>query len=348
MTTQEILTLTHELSTSLRRIDENKLNSILEVIPNDKLQKIVREPLPKPSKIRKFVERKTPTKLKILIRDTAILDEPDYEKRMKLFIGFCRFNKYSYNTTQKYINILKSRNVFGENANEITIKPSRLAFANVGNLHERAITVESFVKLSKHLHENFSKYNAPLLIAIYTGLRTFEILQWMMQVLYQLKMRQEYVSVLRKQTVITVNSEPTYWKPVYTTRFARFIDQLVNLYNEEYAIYLKHGINAKMFNFTPKTLVNRLRQAFFESNGYMAPRGFGIHSCRNMIATIMSNETDNISSIQAFLQHKDVTTTKKYINVDLAFMRKEFDRLTRSELAATNKELLNNKNLSES
>lgn len=336
--TREISELTSELTTTLRRLDEKKLNAILDVIPRDRLRKIVRRPLVEPSKERVKVTRATPRALKALIGGSGILDEPDHDNRLRLFIGLCRFRRYSYNTTMRYIGILRSRGLFGDRP--ITIKPSKLAFANVGRIHERAITVESFARLCKYLHSNFTTYNAPLLVAVYTGLRTFEILQWSTQTLHQLLTRQEYVSVMRKQTVIVVSSDPTYWRPIYTTRLTRFVDQLKDLYTDEYRMYSQSGLNGKLFHVTPKSLVNRLKLAYFKANGYVAPNGFGIHSCRNMIATMMSHETDNIMSIQAFLQHKDMSTTKRYIKVDLAFMRKEFNRLTRTELAGVNRELL--------
>lgn len=333
----EISTLTSTLTTTLRRMDEKQLNRVLEVIPTESLRKIVRRPLPEPVRVRETIDRPTPPKLRALIRDAALLDEPDPAKRMQLFIGFCRYRQYSYNTTLRYIHTLKARGVFGDNPNDITVRPSKLAFADSGKRHERMISIADFVKMFKHLRDNFTKYYAPLLIAMYTGLRTFEILQFSTQTLHQLMSRQEYVSVLRKQTVITVNSESTYWRPVYTTRFTQFVDQLVELYRDEYRLYERHGINVPLFVLTPKTLVNRLRLLYFEITGHAPPHGFGIHSCRNVIATIMANETDNIASIQAFLQHRDIRTTQTYINTDLRFVRREYDRLTRNELReATN------------
>lgn len=336
---REIGKLSSEIASTLRRIDEKKLNRILDVIPSDKLRKIVRKPLPKPTPLRRQVTLRTPPRVRALIQDAALLDEPDPNRRMQLFIGFCRFRRYSYNTTATYINLLKSRGVFGDDPQAITVKPSKLAFADSGKSHERMITMDSFVKMFKYLRENFTKYYAPLLVAMYTGLRTFEILQWSVQTLYQLRSRHEYVSVQRKQTVITMDSESTYWRPVYTTRFLHFIDQLVDLYHEEYQVYEKDGIDDQLFPVTPKTLSNRIRILYFEITGHHPPFGFGIHSCRNMIATLMANETENITAIQTFLQHRSVVTTQKYINVDLRFVRKEFDRLTRKELSSINEDL---------
>lgn len=333
-TVGEISQLTKELTTTLRRIDENKLNAILDVIPDAKLSRITRQPLPQLSKVRRSVKRNVDKRAKSLVQESGLLDESDYTERLKLFIGHCRFKGYTYNTTVKYINMLKALDVFGEEP--LTIKPSKLAF--VGRPHERMITVENFAKLAKLLHERPTRYTAPILTAVYTGLRTFELLQMSTQTLYQLISRQEYVSIVRKQTVV-ISTEPTYWKPVYTAHFTKFIDLLVSLYREEYEVYKERGINDKLFHVTPRTLVNRIRQLYFAATGSAAPHGFGIHSCRNLIATIMSNETDNISSIQSFLQHRDIGTTKKYINVDLNFIRKEFDRLTKVELTNVNREL---------
>lgn len=336
---REIETLTAELATTLRRVDEKRLNAILDIIPTDKLQKIARRPLPQPSRVRPKVKLNVTGKVQALVQGASLLDEPDPSRRMQLFIGFCRFREYSYNTTVRYIQILKNHGVFGESPQEIVVQPSKLAFAESGKRHERMITVDDFVKLFKHLRDNFNKYHAPVLVAVYTGLRTFEILQLSVQTLHQLMSRQEYVSVRRKQTVITVDSDSTYWRPIYTTRFVQFLDELARLYRDEYESYLQYGINDQLFHVTPRTIVNRIRHAYFEVTGHAPPFGFGVHSCRNMMATIMSNETDNISSIQAFLQHKSVKTTQRYINSDLRFIRREFDRLTRRELSGVVSEL---------
>ena len=334
----EIDSLNNELSSRFRKIDERKLNAILDSIPNEHLTTILRRRLPKPSKKRqKLTKKDIPPSLSRTIRDISLLDEQNDEKRLTIFIGYCRYKGYSYNTVKRYVAILKSNGIFGNIDHRI--QPSKLGFGDAGKIHTRAVSVSAFASMCRYLHNNFSKYTAPILVAVYTGLRTFEILQWSTLTLHQLRERQPYVSISRKQTVLSINNEAEYWKPVYTTQLNRFIDEMLILYKNEYDTFVDHSINNKLFYVTSKTLVNRIRQSFIAANNFLPPLGFGIHSCRNMIATLMARSTDNVGSIKTFLQHKNVITTKRYINADFTYMQKEFDRLTRTELSSIGKML---------
>jgi integrase len=339
-TVSEIAKLTDKLSFKYRKIDERKLNDTFDEIPDVHLRSIVRRRLPKPSKVQQpLVRRNIPANLKQLINDISLFDEQNNKKRLILFISYCRYKNYSYNTVTRYVNILKSNGVFG--TKELNVKLNKLSFGDSGKRHIRAVSINEFVQLCRYLHNNFSRYSAPILVAVYTGLRTFEILQWSTLTLHQLRERQSYVSVSRKQTVLLMRdgNNTEYWKPIYNTQLQHFINELLILYQEEYNLFVTKAINNRLFHVTSKTLVNRIRHLFYKATGVLPPFGFGIHSCRNMIATITAQTTNNISAIKTFLQHKNVITTKRYINADFTFMRKEFDRLTRTELSSLSKTL---------
>lgn len=322
--------LNETLSKQLRRIDENKINQVLDSVPDAVLSAVVRRRLPQPSTRKRRAVY--PLKhLEPMVRYLGLLDETDFDKRAQIFIAYCRYRGYAYNTAMRYYRVLDSNGLFGPNN---TVLPNKFAFSESGRLHHRVVSVESFVRMGRYMHDNFSRYTAPLLVALYTGLRTFEILQWSTLTLEQLNTRQEYVSVSRKQTVRTTNSdEPEFWRPIYSTRFVQFVSQMLQLYRPEYEKYVKTGIMVRLFYVTNSTLVNRIRQIYYASNGHFPPFGFGVHSCRNMIATLMAQNTENITSIQTFLQHRHASTTRSYVKADFSHVTEEFNRITDQEFA---------------
>lgn len=348
--TREIARLSDELERQVRRIDESKFNAILRrddaktkpTLDENALRNLVRRRLPQPSKKRqKIARRDIPPSLQRVMTDLRLLDEIDAQKRFRLFVGYCRYRGYSYNTTARYCAILRSNGIFRDAEN---MQIDKFAFVDSGEPHVRAVDDRSFARLVAHLNDNFSRYTAPLLVAVYTGLRAFEILQWSAMTLVQLSRREPVVSITRKRTIITASRDASdvdheYWRPVYTTYLQNFIGQLEQLYAIEIRALREHGTNGRLFHATHRTLANRVRSAFFESNGYAAPRGFGVHSCRNMIATLMARNTDNVAAIQNFLQHRNVSTTRRYVHADYRHLRSEFERITSVELSDVRRDL---------
>lgn len=353
-------------TSKLCKVNEIKLNKFMDDIPTDKLKTIIQRKLPTPSKKRKRQSIKIPTipgNLNKAIISLTLLDEPCMRRRIEIFIGYCRYKNYSYNTTQRYFQILKLNKFFGDynnnpsmpNANNDDgddgdgdddtnminlLRPNKLSFVDSGKPHIRVVSMNDFFTFVKYLHENFSEYSAPILLATYTGLRSFEILQFSTYTLYQLSMQQTTIAIKRKQTVIkSYNIDPVYWQPVYNTHLNAFIRNLLDLYAKDYEIFQKYQINTKLFHITPKTLGNRVKSLYFNAVNKLAPNGFGIHSCRNMIAMLMAEKTENIFAIQNFLQHRNIATTRQYIKADFTYTTNEFNRLTNYEFANINNTL---------
>jgi integrase len=328
-------------------------------------QKLIQRRLPKPSNKRPYIQTcdtvnsrlpKLLPKLKSAVTSLNLLDEPDYEKRVKIFVGYCVYSNYTVNTTKRYFNILKRHGLFGDVAN---LKPNSLKFLDKGRPHQRIISRKDFERLVGYLIKNFSPYTAPILVAVFTGLRSFELLQFTTDTLYQLKKQQPSVPIKRKQTNIqlprptlnteydsegnpictTTRREPLYWKPVYNTELMIFIDKLIDLYKIEYKTYLDKKINTRLFMITPKTLGNRIKSIYNRATNKLAPHGFGIHSCRNLVSMLLAEQTDNIIVIRDFLQHKNIKTTRGYIKADRTFTVTEFNRLTNYEFSNVRKQL---------
>lgn len=333
------ITAPHQ-TTTIHRIDEDKLNRLFDSVPTDALKNIIRRKLPNLSKRRLRIKptksQQVPKLLQNAIAHLKLLDEENFDRRAQIFIGYCKYHNYSYNTAVRYFRILKTNGIFGQGSEQSLLKPDRIAFVDNGKLHVRIVSMKNFINLTKYLHEHWSKYTAPILIAIYTGLRTSEILQFSAYTLYQLQTRQQTVAIKRKQTVMKANdevNEPINWKPIYNTWLTLLVDRLILLYRNEYDVLQKDQVNSKLFYVTPKTLGNRIKTLYYTANGYAAPNGFGIHSCRNMISMLMAETTDNLTAIQSFLQHKNTSTTRQYIKADFTYATKEFNRITNYELA---------------
>jgi len=293
------------------------------------------------------------------------MDEKSMSQRIKIFIGYCLYKNFSYNTTKRYFSILKNNNFFNEspneneNKNDISnndsndsddnttqlepidhLRPNKLSFVNCGHQHIRIVSMSNFKTFIEYLHNNFSIYTAPILVAAYTGLRTFEILQFSTYTIYQLLNQQQPIAIKRKHTVIkSYDIDPILWQPIYNSHLNAFVEQLRDLYLDDYKIFLEMQINTKLFPVTPKTLGNRIKSLYFNAVNSIAPNGFGIHSCRNMIAMLMAENTENIFAIQQFLQHKNVKTTRQYIKADFSKTTQEFNRLTKYEFSNINKKL---------
>lgn len=117
------------------------------------------------------------------------------------------------------------------------------------------------------------------------------------------------------------------WKPVYTDGFVQFIQNMIQLYQEQYNVYKTNTISVQLFLLTPCGLVYRMRSIYFKAKNYRLPFGFGIqYGNRIVLATLMYANSNNLTSTNTFLQHKSLTTTKKYIRADVINLRKRFNQ----------------------
>ncbi|AQN78604.1 ACH96205.1 dnaint/rec-like protein [Kallithea virus] len=343
----------HTTST-IRKLNELELNRRMDGLPTEVLENLIRRKLPDPSKRRivrtVIVKPKIPPCLNNAIVSLALMDEKSMRRRIEIFIGYCRYKNFTYNTTKRYFHILKLNGLFGKedevngNADEIEairyLRPNKLLFVDGGKTHIRIVSMVNFKTFIEYLHKNFSVYTAPILVAAYTGLRSFEILQFSTYTIYQLLNQQQPIAIKRKHTVVkSYDIEPIFWQPVYNSHLNVFVENLRDLYYDDYKIFIDFQINIKLFPVTPKTLGNRIKSLYFEAIGHAPPNGFGIHSCRNMIAMLMAEKTENIYAIQQFLQHRNVSTTRHYIKADFTKTTKEFNRLTKYEFSNINRKL---------
>lgn len=340
--TLDSITASH-ITSNIKRLDETKLNKALRGMPPDMVAKLVRKQLPLPNRVRPRLldftgkRRISNGRVHQSVTDLGLLDEPCLETRLRHFIAWCRLSNFTENTTKTYVQMLRHAGVFGPTADDYPshIKPDSVSFDDSGRHHVRIVSIADYTTYFKWLAANLSRYTAPLLVAAYTGLRSFELLQMTMYTLFQLKTRQPNVKIRRKHTVAAAMASEAmnYWTPVYNTHLNTLIDRLVDdLYADEYVAYRTHNIDTQLFYVTPKTLGNRVRTTYLAALNHLPPHGFGVHSFRNMVAMVMATCTSNVVAIQQFLQHKKLKQTRTYIKADFSETAREFERLTQYEL----------------
>lgn len=317
----------------VQALDEKKINAVMDTTSNTVLRELLFKDLPKPNTKRtklpiSSAKPKPPASLLKLIRKYGLDQEHSGSEKAYLFIALCRQLNYTYATASKYFSILQRLEFFGK---DNVIKPHPKVFT--GKVHTRIVSVSNYKALFSHLHQSITKKNAPLLIAMYTGLRTMEILQFSTYTLYELKSRNPEINIRRKNTTSHINNNLINWNPVYNTHLTKFINLLCTLYNDEYKAFLENNINIKLFFETPTTLNTRFKLAYYMANNINAPHGFGIHSCRYMTSMLLNEANASLPAIQKFLQHKSLETTKTYMQAQYSFTVNEINRLTRKEFS---------------
>lgn len=273
-------------------------------------------------------------KLLNIVKYLNLLDIENEEIKIKIFLAFCRESKWSLNTVYSYLGILRKCKILSSDSKFTAIKPIPQYFK--GQMHFRVVSLENWKKFFIFLHKNITLYSIPVLISIYTALRTMEILQFTNNTLYELISQNEMINIIRKKTYTNNDNDDDvlYWKPVYTTFLNKFITFITeNFYKQEYKLYTQFNVVLKLFTIGPKSLCNRIRYLYYCATGELAPRGVAIHSSRYMNAILMSAESDNIAVIQNFLQHKNFKTTLRYVNGDATRFRNQFNNIVNAKFS---------------
>lgn len=305
-------------------INEKRLNKVLNFTDEQVLSKLLTKRI-KPSTTRHIItNNKKPHNVK-LIKALGLLDEPNYDKRVQLFLGYSKLKNWSFNTVKKYFNDL--RECFGDSK----LLPDRTAFINVK--YVKLITRDTLQNILNYLQSNFNEFTAPVLVGFYTCLRTREILQWSTYTLFQLNNRHQYVDITLKQTI--KDQIPENWRPIYTQQLIDFVSNLTLLYETPYKLFMENQINVKLFNISSSQLVNRAKTIYIRANNSLSPKGFGTHTFRYSLPTLLLEQGKDMKSAQMLLQHKHIKTTNNYVKSHADFIKNEFNRLTKDKFTAT-------------
>lgn len=312
----------------LKTIDERALNRLLDSVPQDVTRDFIKKQLPPLSKVRTPIRlndaKNSPKFISSIVKELGLLDEPSMERRYNLCLGYFRHRRFAINTVNRYLKLLRKHGLFGDGEDIKYQKPDSAVFNT--QKHTRIVDKESYVKFINHMNAEVTKFNAPVLMAFYTGLRTTEILQTTVYHLYQLTVRSTVVDIKRKNT--SPKKKSILWTPIYTSHFLKFIDVLAALYKNELTVFLTINIDLRLFNLSPSTLVNRMSSIFISVTGNSLPHGYGVHGNRTTVASIMYDSAPNLVAVQKYLQHANLSSTHRYVRADIKSLARQFNRIT--------------------
>lgn len=312
----------------LKSLDERVLNKLLDSVPADAARDFLKKKLPEPSnrraKITLGTHREAPKFLQTIITELGLLDEPDAVRRYDLCLGYFRCRRYAANTVCRYLKTMRQYGLFGDGESIKHLKFDSALFYS--EKHTRLVDRAAYGKFVTYMLQHFSKFNAPLLLSFYTGLRTSEILQFTVYHLQQLTIQSPVVDVRRKNT--SRNKQDVLWKPVYNAHLIGFVGKLKRLYADEFEAFTVAKTDVRLFLITPKTLVNRMNVSFLNATGRKLPEGFGVHGNRTTVASIMYDTAPNLIAVQNYLQHRNASSTRRYVRADVKELASQFDRIT--------------------
>lgn len=275
--------------------------------------------------------RKLPRVLSDFVERFELLNISSHDDRLRIFIGWCKKSRYSRNTAMTYLSRMRSAGIIDPDKSErVRIEPETFT-DNTSREQSRVITVDSFKKLvSLIMHERpITRYTVPFVIAILTALRPSEIHRFTTVTLDELRREKKIVSIYLKQTVVN-EEKPNYWRPVYTEQLRQLVTLLCdNIYAEEYhLLYIQRKIETPLVTESLNTLRRRLRMLYYEANGTPPPSGFGIHTIRKMMASLLNQKSKNPMNVMQLLNHRSERQIKTYVKeLNILSSRETFDTL---------------------
>lgn len=286
----------------------------MEVISDDNhLEKI---------KLLKFKpsDLKIPTVIVKIITKNDLMNIENVNTRAKVFLRALYLRKLKSSTVQKYFNKLKPH-LFPNT----TIVPNSLVFDDNYNktLQFRCNDINKikhFINYVKYEIDNNCIYKWPILLSSYSGLRLNEVCNISMSHLYMLKKHKVVIPLKRKNNVD--------WEVIYYNEFNKVIKETIKYNNKKYKLFVEHSIDSKLFPYTSQALHEKIKHYYLLAIHEIAPIGFGLHSVRYYLATLIYNETSKIEIAQVLLGHKNQKTTERYIKQDDAKRRKELEQLS--------------------
>ncbi|UVT30843.1 integrase [Penaeus vannamei nudivirus] len=262
-----------------------------------------------------------PTYMTKIIHDNNLLDIEDEDERAKIFIQALYFRKLKSSTVSKYFKRLKPY-LF----KTTKIKPNALVFDNnyPKRLQVRGYNLESIKRLIKYVKDEVDDndvYKWPILLSAYSGLRLNEVCNVTMANLKDLVDKKPVVGVKRKN-----NKD---WIVVYYNQFDNLVKYITeDACKEKYKLYVDKFIDQKLFPFTNQALHYKLKYFYQHANdGNKPPTGFGLHTLRYYLASMLYENTKKIEIPQTLLGHKSFKTTYRYIRDNTNKRSEELNKL---------------------
>ena len=255
-----------------------------------------------------------------IIHDNDLLNIENVNERAKLFLMALYKMNLRSTTIMKYFKRLKNKLFPGT-----IIKPDSMAFdrkytkpmqvrgANLGK-------IEAFVKYVLYQVAKTDVYKWPIVLACYTGLRLNEVCSVTMKHLTMLKARKQVIPLKRKNNFD--------WNVLYFETLHTVVDDIINANSVKYNLYTNNLIDSKLFPFTPQALHFKIKRYYLFATRTVAPEGFGLHSIRYYLASMLYQETNKIEIPQAILGHQRMKTTQLYIKPNMEELQYELQDLS--------------------
>ena len=263
---------------------------------------------------------KIPKVIMKIIHDNNLLDIEDVNERSKIFIKALYVRNLRSTSALKYFNklkptlfpntsILPNSMVFDSNYK----KPFQFRGGEIDK-------IKNFINFVKYEIPNTSPYKWPILISAYSGLRLREVCDIHMSHLSMLSMKKPIVPLKRKNNID--------WEVLYYDEFIQLIQCVIDNNEKSYNLYNNHNIDEKLFKFTPQSLHYKVKYFYMlANNNEPTPHGFGLHSVRYYLATVIYNDTGKIDIAQHILGHKKSKTTEIYVKQNYSNREQELKDL---------------------
>lgn len=244
-----------------------------------------------------------PRYIQILLTTNRIQELQDDDEKARLFLRLLFKCKLRGTTVVRHFKHLKP-NLFPTTS----ILPNSMAFdqANDRPPQLRGANFKQIEKLIEYVKalDSGIVYKWCILMALYTGLRSSEVVQLKTSHLIGLLNKKETIPIIRKNNVS--------WQVIYYGEFNEFLAEVAAQYKESLEFFSQHQVDILLFNFTTQALHYKLKEYCRLANRGQPPScGFGLHVFRYYVASKLA--TQKLDVAQIFLAHKNQRTTEKYI-----------------------------------
>lgn len=263
---------------------------------------------------------KLPTHVKNIIIDNNLVNMNNVDERAKLFLQQLFHRRLKSNTVTRYFNKVKPM-LFPDT----NIAPNSFVFDNAyirpiqcrGNNLEK---IKTFINYCKYQVPDTCEYKWPIMISAYSGLRLSEVCRVKMSHLSMLTKEKPIIPLKRKN-----NKD---WEVIYYDEFQSIIKDVIQNNYKAYSLFKEKDIDSKLFPYSTQSLHLKVKEFYFYANGQPAPIGFGLHSVRYYLATMLYEETNKIEIAQVLLGHVKQRVTERYIKQNISKRNRELNLLS--------------------
>lgn len=248
---------------------------------------------------------KLPSNIYTIIEKHNLRQLVDVNARARIFLTELYKLNLKGSTVTRYFNKLKD-SLF----KDTTINPNISVFDDNYKrpIQNKASNFKNIKKLLLFIQYDLRDdipYKWPIVLSMYSGLRLSEVCGVYMSHLHMLSQKKSPIPLKRKN-----NKD---WDVIYYDKFNEIINWIIENNMEKYKLYSEYLIDSLLFPYTPRALHEKLKEYYCIVNHHMAPIGFGLHTIRYYLASILYNDSKKIEIPQTILGHTRSKTTELYI-----------------------------------